>query len=127
MTGMSTLLRAEMIAVALLAVYIIVHNVNRKKLRIQYSFVWLLIALSMLGAALFPGAVSWLCGVLGLETPSNLIYLVAILVLMLISFFQTMLLSRQADQIERLIQIVSIEKFIAEGEGAGHEEEGSGH
>ena len=121
MTGMSTLLRAEMIAVALLAVYIIVHNVNRKKLRIQYSFVWLLIALSMLGAALFPGAVSWLCGVLGLETPSNLIYLVAILVLMLISF------SRQADQIKRLIQIVSIEKFIAEGEGAGHEEEGSGH
>ena len=119
MTGMSTLLRAEMIAVALLAVYIIVHNVNRKKLRIQYSFVWLLIALSMLGAALFPGAVSWLCGVLGLETPSNLIYLVAILVLMLISFFQTMLLSRQADQIKRLIQIVS--------EGAGHEEEGSGH
>ena len=108
MTGMSTLLRAEMIAVALLAVYIIVHNVNRKKLRIQYSFVWL-------------------CGALGLETPSNLIYLVAILVLMLISFFQTMLLSRQADQIKRLIQIVSIEKFIAEGEGAGHEEEGSGH
>ena len=127
MTGMSALLRVEMIVIALLAVFIIVHNVNRKRLRIQYSFAWLLIALAMLGAALFPGAVSWLCGVLGLETPSNLIYLVAILVLMLISFFQTMLISRQADQIKRLIQIVSIEKFLAEGGADCHEEEESGH
>lgn len=44
---MSALLRVEMIVIAFLVMFIIVHNVNRKKLRIQYSFIWLLIALAM--------------------------------------------------------------------------------
>lgn len=119
---MSTLLCAEMIVVALLVILIIMYNVNRNRLCVQYSFVWLLIALSMLVAALFPGAVSWLRGVLGIETSSNLIYLIAILVLIILSFFQTLLISKQEDQIKRLIQIVSIEKFLSEGNAACHVE-----
>lgn len=120
---MNTLLRVEMIVLAVLVIVVIVHNVNRKRLRIQYSLVWLLIALSMLVAAVFPGIVSWLCGVLDIETPSNLIYLIGIIVLLMISFFQTLLISRQADQIKRLIQIVSIEKYLSEGKTADHEED----
>lgn len=112
---MSLLLRVEMIAVALLVVFIIVRNVNRKKLRIQYSFAWLLIAAALLVVSFFPGLVTWLCGVMGIETPSNLIYLFGIIALLLIVFYQTLLLSRQADRITRLTQIVSIEKFLAEG------------
>lgn len=118
---MSALLRGEMIAIALIVMLIIVHNVNRKSLRIQYSFIWLLIALSMLAAAVFPGAVSWLCGIMGIETPSNLIYLMGILIMLLVGFFQTLLISKQADTIKRLIQIVSIEKFMSE-EKEGHYE-----
>lgn len=117
---MSLLLRVEMIVVALLAVFIIVRNVNRKKLRIQYSFPWLLIAAALLVISFFPGLVNWLCGVMGIETPSNLIYLFGIFALLLIVFYQTLLLSRQADRITRLTQIVSIEKFLAEKEGEAH-------
>lgn len=120
---MSVLLRVEMIAAALVVVFIIVHNVNRKRLRIQYSFIWLVVVLALLVAAFFPGVVMWLCGVLGIEVPSNLVYLVGILVLLLITFYQTVLLSRQAEQIKRLTQVVSIEQYLAEKkEGAGHDE-----
>ena len=117
---MSLLLRVEMIVVALLVVFIIVRNVNRKKLRIQYSFPWLLIAAALLVISFFPGLVNWLCGVMGIETPSNLIYLFGIFALLLIVFYQTLLLSRQADRITRLTQIVSIEKFLAEKEVEAH-------
>lgn len=120
---MNTLLRVEMIVLAVLVIIVIVHNVNRKRLRVQYSLVWLLIALSMLVAAVFPGIVSWLCSVLDIETPSNLIYLIGIIVLLMISFFQTLLISKQADQIKRLIQVVSIEKYLSEGKAADHEED----
>ena len=116
---MGLLLRIEMIVMAVLVVFIIIHNVNRKRLRIQYSFVWLLIALSLLAVAFFPGLVDWLCGVMGIETPSNLIYLFGIFTLLLIVFYQTLLLSRQADRITRLTQIISIEKFQKEGEACG--------
>lgn len=117
---MSLLLRVEMIVVALLVVSIIVRNVNRKKLRIQYSFPWLLIAAALLAVSFFPGLVNWLCGVMGIETPSNLIYLFGIFALLLIVFYQTLLLSRQADRITRLTQIVSIEKFLTEKKGEAH-------
>ena len=103
-----------MIVLALLIVTIIVRSVNRKKLRIQYSFAWLVIAAALLAVAFFPGIVVWLCGITGIETPSNLIYLFGILILLLISFYQTALLSKQADRITRLTQVLSIEKFYRE-------------
>ena len=111
---MSPFLRAEMIVLALLIVTIIVRSVNRKKLRIQYSFAWLIIAAALMVIALFPGVVVWLCGITGIETPSNLIYLFGILILLLISFYQTVLLSKQADRITRLTQVLSIERFYRE-------------
>lgn len=111
---MSTLLRIEMIVIALLMVTIIVRSVNRKKLRIQYSFPWLIIAAALLLVAFFPGVTVWLCGITGIETPSNLIYLFGILILLLISFYQTALLSKQADRITRLTQVLSIERFYRE-------------
>lgn len=111
---MSPLLRIEMIAIALLMVTIIVRSVNRKKLRIQYSFPWLMIAAALLLVAFFPGVAVWLCGITGIETPSNLIYLFGILILLLISFYQTALLSKQADRITRLTQVLSIERFYRE-------------
>ena len=110
---MGLLLRIEMIVMAVLVVFIIIHNVNRKRLRIQYSFVWLLIALALLAVAFFPGIVTWLCGIMSIETPVNLIYLLGIFALLLITFYQTLLISRQADRITRLTQIVSVEKFLS--------------
>ncbi len=114
---MSALLRVEMIIAALVVVFIVVRNVNRKKLRLQYSFFWLVIVVGLLVVALFPGVVDWLCGVMQIQTPSNLIYLFGILILLLISFYQTTLISKQADRITRLTQIISIEKYLAEKKG----------
>ena len=120
---MSPFLRAEMIVLALLIVTIIVRSVNRKKLRIQYSFAWLVIAAALLAVAFFPGIVVWLCGNTGIETPSNLIYLFGLLILLLISFYQTALLSKQADRITRLTQVLSIEKFYREQKEADRTDE----
>ncbi len=118
---MGLLLRIEMIVMAVLVVFIIIHNVNRKRLRIQYSFVWLLIALALLAVAFFPGIVTWLCGIMSIETPVNLIYLLGIFALLLITFYQTLVISRQADRITRLTQIVSVEKFLSEREKKEHD------
>ena len=120
---MSPFLRAEMIVLALLIVTIIVRSVNRNKLRIQYSFAWLVIAAALLAVTFFPGIVVWLCGITGIETPSNLIYLFGILILLLISFYQTALLSKQADRITRLTQVLSIEKFYREQKEADRPDE----
>ena len=115
-TFMSVLLRAEMILLAVLVVGIIVRFVNSQRLRVQYSLVWFLIALALLTAAFFPGLVFHLCALLGMEKPSNLVYLVGIVSLLLITFYQTVLISRLSDRVTRLTQIISIEKFLTENE-----------
>lgn len=118
---MSALLRVEMILTALLVVFVIVRNVNKGRLRIQYSLLWLLVALGMLIAAFFPGVVFWLCEITGIRTPTNLIYLLGIVALLLIAFRQTVTLSKQADQITHLTQIVSMERYLTEHKEEAHD------
>lgn len=119
---MSMLLRVEMILTALIVVFVIVRNVNRGRLRLQYSLVWLLVALGMLIAAFFPGIIFWLCELTGIRTATNLIFLLGIVALLLIAFNQTVKLSKQADRITRLTQMVSLDKYQKQQkEEASHE------
>lgn len=110
----STLLRVEMLVVALVFALIVIYYVNHKHIRLEYMLLWLLIAAGLLLAAIFPGAVGWLCRVTGIETPANLLSLLGILVLLLISFHHSIALSRKADAIQRLTQIVSLQKHEEE-------------
>lgn len=106
---MSLQLRIEMVLLALIVVIIVFTAVNKKKFRLQYSLLWLLVSATMLIVALFPGIVNWLCELTSIQTPSNLIYLLGILALILISFHLTGIVSKQADQIQRLTQMLSIQ------------------
>ena len=86
---MSLSLRVFLLLMALVFLVIIVRTINKKKLRIQYSFPWMLIAAAMLLLAIFPQIAVFLCSVTGIQTPSNLIYLMGIVILLLISFYQS--------------------------------------
>ena len=103
-----------MLAAAIGAVGTVLYFVNRKRVRIEFMFLWLVIAAMLLLVALFPGIVTFLCGIMGIRTPSNLIYLFGIFILLWITFRLTVVTSWQAEEIKRLTQIVSIEKHRRE-------------
>ncbi|MBQ4066200.1 MAG: DUF2304 domain-containing protein [Clostridia bacterium] len=107
---MSLLLRIEMIVLAIIIAAFVINSVTKKKMCIQYSLVWIVLSLALLVIAAFPGIVFWLCDLLGIKTPSNLIYLLGIIYLMLITFMQTCIISKQTEKIKFLTQMVSIEK-----------------
>lgn len=111
---MNPLLRVEMTALSVLVVGVLFRAVNRGKLRMQYALLWLVVAAAMVLAALFPGVVYWLCGIMGVETPSNLVYLFAFVALLAIAFHHTVVLSEQSERIKGLTQMLSIERFLAE-------------
>ncbi len=110
--NMSWALRLEMIALALGVAFVVVRSINKKKMRIQYSIVWMLLSGVLLVISLFPGIVFFLCRLLGIETASNLIFLLGIMALMLVSLIQTSIISKQADKIKYLTQVISIEKHL---------------
>lgn len=111
---MSLILRIEMIILAVAIAGRVFYSIYKKRLGVQYSIPWFLMALALLTVALFPAIVFWLCGVLAIETPVNLIYLLGILALLLLAFSQAKRISKQSEQIKSIIQTVSIEKYISE-------------
>ena len=109
---MPLLLRIEMIAVAIVFMIIVVKAVNRKKLWLQYSILWIIIAVGMMFLAFFPGVVEWAANLVGIVTPSNFIYLLALIALLILTFSLTVIISKQSQRIKTIIQIVSIEKYL---------------
>ena len=108
---MSLHLRISMIVLALGVVITIVRLVNNKHMRMQYSLVWVVLSVLMLIVAVFPVITEWLCAIAGIQTQSNLVYLMGILALLLVSFMQTGIVSKQADQITLLTQELSLHKY----------------
>lgn len=116
---MSTLLRVELIVLAVLAIVVVVHAVNRRVLQLKYSLIWLLISLCLVVTALFPHIAFAVTALVGIETTSNLIFFLAIFALLGICFSLTIIVSRQEARMKRLIQTLSIQH----NEYPGSEEE----
>lgn len=106
---MSWILRIELILFAAVFLVVVFWAVSRKKLQLRYSLVWLLIALCIILAACFPGLVMFLSDLVGIETPSNFIYFLGIIVLLVLCFSLTCIVSRQSEQIKRLAQQLGIQ------------------
>lgn len=111
---MSIILRIELIILALVFVTLVFNAVNRGKLWLQYSLIWLLISCGLLIVAFFPEVLEWLAAFMQIEVTSNLVYLIAIFVLVVITFYLTKIVSKQSEQIKTLIQVCSIERYMAE-------------
>lgn len=118
---MSLMLRVVLIALSLLFIVFVFCTVNRRKLQMRYSLIWLILSFCLLVVALFPQLVVWASRLAGVETPSNFIYLLGIFFLLVVAFSQTVNLSKQADRTKKLIQMISIEKYLRERENEGRE------
>ena len=70
---LSTMLRVELVVLAVLALAVVIYAVNRRALQLKYSLLWMAIALALVVTACFPGTVVALTAWAGIETPSNLI------------------------------------------------------
>ena len=93
---MSVLLRIEMIVLALVFIVLVFRTVNKQRLQMRFSLVWLMISFAMMVVAIFPQIVITLSGWAGVEVPSNFLYLLGLwLCLWLLSFCLSMCPNRQ--------------------------------
>lgn len=115
---MSMMLRVELLVMAIAFICVVFRTVNRKKLLLKYSLVWLLISLGLLVISVFPQIVMHLTELTGVETPSNLIFLFAIIALAVLTFSLTVIVSKQSVRIKNLTQLLSIYHYL-DGEHAG--------
>ncbi len=84
------------IIAALGTIAAILHLLRRRRLREKYAFLWLVVATGVGVVAFFPDLLGLAAGILGVQTPSNLLFFVAALLLLVVS----VQLSAEVSQLE---------------------------
>ena len=93
---------------ALVVMALIVSLLLRRQLREKYAVLWLLVGVAILVLALFPGLLVGLADVLGVEIPSNLIFSLAIFLLVGVTLHLSWELSQAEDEVRRVAEEVAI-------------------
>lgn len=96
------------IAFALVILALIVTMLMRRHLREKYAVMWLLIGAAMLVLALFPDLLGALAGLLGVIVPSNLLFALAVALLIGVTLHLSWELSRAEEEIRRVAEEVAI-------------------
>lgn len=80
----------------------------RRQLREKYAIMWLLIGFAVLILALFPGLLIGLSNLLNVEVPSNLIFALALVLLVGVTLHLSWELSQAEDEIRRVAEEVTL-------------------
>lgn len=106
--------RVLLILGALLTFLYFISGIRRNRMKINHSIFWIVFGLVLLVLAFVPGALFGLSRLLKFQSPSNLVYLIVIFLLMLKLFTTTLRLSRLSEQVTALTQAMAIRNLEEE-------------
>ena len=96
-------------AAAAIVTFIFVFSLLRRGvLREKYAVLWLFFSAATLFFALFPSALVWISGTIGVAEPVNLLFFVTVVLLILVSVQLSYELSRHEARIRRLAEEVAL-------------------
>lgn len=81
---------------------------RRGVLQEKYAVLWLTVSGIALIAAIFPGLLRWVSQALGVQTPSNLLFFVTVVLLVLVSVQLSYELGRHEMRIRRLAEEIAL-------------------
>jgi hypothetical protein len=84
------------IVVAVAALVLVFELLRRRRLREKYAALWIVIAVATVVVAVFPGLLRWVADLVGIQTPSNLLFFGSVMVLFAVS----LQLSREVGLLE---------------------------
>jgi hypothetical protein len=99
----------------------ILELVRRRKLKEEYSWLWILTSGAMILLVIFYGALEWISAQIGAVLPTTTLFLFALLFLLLISVHFSTVISRLTQQVRRLTQELAI--LSAERDAAARRDE----
>lgn len=84
------------VVVAIAALVLVFELLRRRKLREKYAAIWVVIAIGTVVVAVMPELLFWMADLLGIQTPSNLLFFGSVMVLFAVS----LQLSREVGLLE---------------------------
>lgn len=81
---------------------------RRHRLREKYALLWFFVALGVLALAIFPGLLTTLAGLVGVQVPVNLLFFAASLVLLVLTLQHSYELGRLEEKTRVLAEEVAL-------------------
>ena len=94
--------------IGLLLFAYIIQLVSSKKLLLSYSLLWMFLAIVITLCALFPAPIYWLANAIGVALPSNFIFIIGIICLLIVCLSLSIIASKQTAYSKTLIQEVAL-------------------
>lgn len=106
----SDLSRIQLVAVtvSIFLILVIFQLIRQRKLKEQYSLLWFLTVAVILLLALWEAPLLRLSELVGIATPSNLLFLMALMFLFVMAMHFSLLVSRLTDQSKMLAQKLAL-------------------
>lgn len=96
------------IVLALVILGIVLWMLLTRRLREKYAVLWIVIALAVLVLGVFPQLLFWLAHLVGVVVPANLLFALAIVLLIGVSLHVSWELSQVEDETRRLAEEIAI-------------------
>ncbi|MEK4360316.1 DUF2304 domain-containing protein [Paenibacillus sp. FSL M7-1455] len=106
----STNLQYLLIILTLGLIIILLNNIRKYKLELRYTLLWIVLSSVSLLLTVFPNLLFVLSKSIYIETPVNALYLVSFIVVYIILYNMTVLVSRLSNQNKKLTQEIGLLK-----------------
>lgn len=100
---------------ALVTLGFVIELLRRGVLREKFAALWLLVSLAIVIMAIFPTTLTWLADLLGVEVPSNLLFLMGGVLLLLVSVQLSHEVSRVEARTRRLAEEIALLRYELNG------------
>lgn len=121
------------VGLVLITVAVMFHLLRSRRIREKYVGWWLTLAGAVILLVIFPGIALWLTRVLGVQTPTNLIFAVALAVLLVVCIHLSVAISSLEERNRTLVEEVAFLRYDidrlrdeVQAKGALHTEEAGG-
>lgn len=105
------------VCVAIIFMILIIYKVKKKRFFEKESFLWVIGSIFVLLLAIFPNFIGKVSRIVGIDYPPSLLFLVATIFILVLSFRQSEQVSLLKEQVKDLGQrIVVLEKIIEKKE-----------
>ncbi|MCK4343442.1 MAG: DUF2304 domain-containing protein [Phycisphaerae bacterium] len=96
------------VAASLVYLYCVVAALRRSRMAVRQSLLWIVSGAAFLVTSIFPQPLIWTADKFGFEVPSNAAFVVWLLALTALMFYQSLTTSRQTAQLKTLCQELAV-------------------